>query len=444
MTQYGLLSPSQPQGLLNYDEKQSRLDAFINSIGAMSPHLLAAGAASTDPGNFGRSMAQAGQAFSQTHQNSLANSRSAALQDFSTRAQLAEYQRKRKQDMARERYSTAMQMGGKDMAGQPVDVRGLLADAYPDRVAEAQIPGLLGPQKPIEVSPGATLYDPKTRSAMYTAPGQNKPTSLQQNLQDAGLKPGTPRYQEAILASLNKPGVSVNLGNNDKTNPKVLARYEDAYSRNASRQDRLRGLESMASLAGRVQSGFGADTRLEATKALSALGFDVDMSGVASAEQFRTLAMDRVMEHIAKTKGAISEKEMAAFERASPSLANTPEGNRLILKAAIEAERRAAVVDEFTQQTVQENPEIGLFALDRLVSNYRRELSKQPVFSPEEMEAFSNPNAAGSSAPYQQGKQQPPRVVRNPQTGKLEMQTAPPQGLDNPMSGRGDEHLRGR
>lgn len=399
MTQYGLLPPA-PNNLLGYDEKQARLDAFINSIGAMSPHLLAAGAASTDPGNFGRNMGQAGQAFGQTHQNSMANSRNTAIQDFNTRAQMADLQRKLKQGMARDRYTNAMRMGGKDMAGQPVNMTGLLAEAYPERVAEAQIPGLVGPQKPIEVSPGATLYDPRSRSAMYTAPGQNKPTSLQQNLQAAGLKPGDPRYEEAILASLNKPGVSVNLGGDEKTSKQVLARYEDAYSRSVSRQDRLRGLESMASLAGNVQSGFGADTKLEATKALSALGFDVDMSKVASAEQFRTLAMDRVMEHIAKSKGAISEKEMAAFERASPSLANTPEGNRLILKAAIAAERRAAMIDDFTQRTVQENPEIGLFALDRRVNDYRRELAKQPVFSSEEMEAFNSPNTAGAAPAY--------------------------------------------
>jgi len=400
MSEYGLLPPQSGYGLLGYDEKQARLDAFINSIGAMSPHLLAAGAASTDPGNFGRNMAQAGQAFSQTRQNSMANSRNTAIQDFNTRAQMADLQRKLTQGMARDRYTNAMRMGGKDMAGQPVDMTGLLAEAYPERVAEAQIPGLIGPQNPIEVSPGATLYDPRSRSAMYTAPGQNKPTSLQQNLQAAGLKPGDPRYQETILASLNKPGVSVNLGGDEKTSKQVLARYEDAYSRSVSRQDRLRGLESMASLAGNVQSGFGADTKLEATKALSALGFDVDMSKVASAEQFRTLAMDRVMEHIAKSKGAISEKEMAAFERASPSLANTPEGNRLILKAAIAAERRAAMIDEFTQRTVQENPEIGLFALDRMVNNYRRELAKQPVFSSEEMEAFNSPNLASAAPAY--------------------------------------------
>lgn len=420
MSEYGLLPPT-PTNLLGYDEKQARLDAFINSVGAMSPHLMAAGAPSTDPGNFGRNIGQAGQAFGQAHQSSLANSRNTAMQNLSTNAQMADYYRKKKQDMARDRFAMAAAMGGKDMAGRPVDNMGLLAAAYPDKVAAAQAANAFTPQKPIQVSPGATLYDPRTRSAMYTAPGQNKPTSLQQNLQAAGFTPGTPAYQDMLKASLSKPGVAVNLGNNDETNPKVLARYEDAYSRSATRRDRLRGLESMASLSGQVQSGFGADTKIEAKKALNALGFDVDMSGVATAEQFRTLAMDRVMEHIAKSKGAISEKEMAAFERASPSLANTPEGNRLILKAAIAAERRAAMVDDFTQQTVQQNPEIGLFALDRMVNDYRRELAQTPVFSSDEMEAFSNPNAAGTPAAYEQGKPQRRRVIRNPETGELEL-----------------------
>ncbi len=403
MTEYGLLAPdSQPgMGLLNYNPRQSNLDAFLRGFGAMGSHMIAAGGPSTDPNNFSRQMAKAGEAFQNVRRQSIEDDRARAMQDMNNRMVLSQYQRQQQRDLARDRFANAAAMGGKDMAGQPVNVQGLLADAYPDKMAEMQI-GLLAPQKPLEVSPGATLVNPKTMQALYTSPGQNIPTSLQRNLRDAGLVPGTKPYQEAILASLNKPGVAVNLGGDESVSKQVLARYQDAYSRNAERRDRLRGLESMMKLAGNVQSGFGADTKLEATKALNALGFDVDLSSVASAEQFRTLAMDRVMEHVAKSKGAISEKEMAAFERASPSLANTPEGNRLILKAAIEAERRAALVDDFIQNEVQQNPDIGLFALDRRANDFRRQLAQTPVFTPEEMARFENPQA-GPVPEYQPG-----------------------------------------
>ncbi len=404
MTEYGLLSPDVWQsgnGLLNYNPKEANLKAVWDGLGLLGSRLIAGGGPSTDPNNLSRNVAEGLSGFSEARNQSLADSRARAFQDM----QVADMQRQRQREeqtaLARDRFANVAAMGGKDMAGNPVNMQGLLAGAFPDKMAEMQI-GAMSPQKPLEVSPGATLVNPKTMQALYTAPGQNKPTSLQQNLQAAGLKPGDPRYQEAILASLSKPGVAVNLGGDESVSKQVLARYEDANSRNTTRRERLRGLESMMNLAGNIQSGFGADTKLEAQKLFSQLGFNVDMSKVASAEQFRTLAMDRIMEHVANSKGAISEKEMDAFERASPSLANTPEGNKLILKAAIEAERRAALVDDFLMRTTQQNPEIGLFELDRKVSDYRRQLAETPVFTPEEMSLFQNPQATASPQ-YQPG-----------------------------------------
>ncbi len=439
MTKYGLLSPphSGGGGLLDFDEKQSRVDAFVQGLGAMSGNFLAAGASSTDPGNFGRNMANIGQSFGQTFNGSLNNSRAKAFQDIQVSDMQRKRQREEQETLARDRYinSATMPNGPTNTAGQAQNTpMGLLAKANPKAFVQSSMKNAMTSQSPIEVSPGASLYDPTTRQALWTAPGQNKPTTLQQNLKAAGMRPGTPGYSKAILASLNKPGVAVNLGNDDKTNPKVLARYESAYQNSNDRRDMLRGLETMMRLAPQIDSGYGAGMQLEGSKALAALGIDVDQSKIATAEQFRTLAMDRILERVAMTKGAISEKEMSAFERASPSLANTPQGNQLILKAAIEAERRAAMVDDFSMRTVQESPDIGLFQLDRKVSEFRHDMAKRPVFSPDEMQIIQGAHQASAVKKYNPNSSSAPRVVRNPDTGKLEMQTAP-QGYRNPLSG---------
>lgn len=66
---------------------------------------------------------------------------------------------------------------------------------------------------------------------------------------------------------------------------------------------------------------------------LSTLGIE-SPEGAANTEQFRVNAMTSVMDWIAQTKGAISEKEMDMFIAASPSLTKTREGNKLILQTA--------------------------------------------------------------------------------------------------------------
>lgn len=104
MAQYGLLPPQSGYGLLGYDEKQARLDAFLSGLGNTSAALLAAGAPSTDPGNFGRNMAQVAPGFAQGFQNSMQNSRNRAFQDMQANMQQQQFamqQKKQKDEEAR-------------------------------------------------------------------------------------------------------------------------------------------------------------------------------------------------------------------------------------------------------------------------------------------------------------------------------------------------------
>jgi len=62
-------------------------------------------------------------------------------------------------------------------------------------------------------------------------------------------------------------------------------------------------------------------------------------SEISSPEVFYSLAGDFVMGQIAKTKGAISNKEMAYFEMISPGLSRSKQGNILQLQLAKEVNK---------------------------------------------------------------------------------------------------------
>lgn len=83
--------------------------------------------------------------------------------------------------------------------------------------AESQAPrGLLGGQLSMDEykakTAGLLFKQGKAKEALAMLGGGGKQTSLQQNLLAAGLQPGTPEYQKAVLANVMKPGVSISTG----------------------------------------------------------------------------------------------------------------------------------------------------------------------------------------------------------------------------------------
>jgi len=136
----GLLDPYSPGGLL--DPGMARRDAFLRGLGALGSHLISAGAPSTDPGNFGRQVAMGGQAMNQAYGSSMDQSRQYAMQDLKTRLAMEQYKRDKQKQLAQDRLANAVDMGGKDMAGNPVDIRAMAASAAPGEYAK----GLIGAQ----------------------------------------------------------------------------------------------------------------------------------------------------------------------------------------------------------------------------------------------------------------------------------------------------------
>lgn len=141
-------------------------------------------------------------------------------------------------------------------------------------------------------------------------------------------------------------------------------RYEAANTSIDEADGILSDVSQMAALVNRVDSGSFAETKLTLQKTMQAMGMDVDLSGIANAEAMKAKGMDFVMKRIAQTKGAISEKEMAAFAKASPGIMNTPEGNRRILALVKNVTDRMKAEAEAVREAYGNNPDISVKELD--------------------------------------------------------------------------------
>ena len=186
--------------------------------------------------------------------------------------------------------------------------------------------------------------------------------ALQQNisamLQAQGLKPGTPEYDVAFANEIQKylsksSGTSVDIGGiNLKAEGKGTEQmYVNAANRNDAAFKKIQETSQLASdqnisidsmmriMRNMDESDFGTfgTTKLYLKQFAKQLGLNPE--DISSAEVFYSLAGDFVMGQIAKTKGAISNKEMAYFEMISPGLSRSKQGNILQLQLAKEVNK---------------------------------------------------------------------------------------------------------
>tara|TARA_R110002020_G_scaffold208070_1_gene413719 strand:- start:2001 stop:3560 length:1560 start_codon:yes stop_codon:yes gene_type:complete len=194
---------------------------------------------------------------------------------------------------------------------------------------------------------------------------QIKPASvpaLQQNiramLEGQGLKPGTPEYDVAFANAINdyltkSSGTTVDIGGiNLKAEGKGTEQmYINAANRNDASFTKIQTTAGLASdqnisidsmmriMRNMNDSDFGTfgTTKLYLKQFAKQLG--LNDSEISSPEVFYSLAGDFVMGQIAKTKGAISNKEMAYFEMISPGLSRSKQGNILQLQLAKEVNK---------------------------------------------------------------------------------------------------------
>lgn len=131
-------------GLLVTDGDKAQ--ALYKGLLGLGSQLMAGSAPSLQPGGFQRGMAAGGQAFQKGYQGHINDTLGRQVQGMQAvsaqqqmEAQKAEMARKQQQQLAMDRYASARAMGGKDMAGNPVDMDGLLYQAAPRAMMSAEI-----------------------------------------------------------------------------------------------------------------------------------------------------------------------------------------------------------------------------------------------------------------------------------------------------------------
>lgn len=129
-------------GLLTQADKKQALYQGLLQGGA---RMLEASGPSTQPGGFGRSLGRGAQAFQQGYEGDIEATRGRKAEDYMLERQhtadeqaAEEAKRTRLHNLAIDRLGMASQMGGMDMAGRPVDMKGLAGAAYPELLAKSQ------------------------------------------------------------------------------------------------------------------------------------------------------------------------------------------------------------------------------------------------------------------------------------------------------------------
>ncbi len=186
---------------------------------------------------------------------------------------------------------------------------------------------------------------------------QNKPTALMQNLQAAGLQPGTPEYRDAIIKSETKPLVNMPAQEKeyDKELGKSLAKeMVESQKSGANAQRDLANLEVMQQALSdpNLYTGSGGQAVQGLKKAAQTL-FGVSVKGVASGELAQNLANEIAVNNKDKLPGPMSNADREFLVDMAPTISKSPEGNRLILELGMAHKRweaaKAQVAREYTR-----------------------------------------------------------------------------------------------
>lgn len=192
-------------------------------------------------------------------------------------------------------------------------------------------------------------------------PGQ-RPTSLMQNLEAAGLQPGTPAYRDAVLQGTR--GTTVNVGAGEKAwdteSAKLFAkRYDDLTTQAQSAQQML-GLYDLAQAG--LDSGVRTGSFGGAEQAVRQLGLALGIGNadkiaggeLLTAVQNRMALQMRSPDSGMGMPGAVSDRDLTFLKEAQIGLDRTPEGNRKMLDAFRRLEQRKVEIAQLADQYVQQ------------------------------------------------------------------------------------------
>ena len=162
-------------------------------------------------------------------------------------------------------------------------------------------------------------------------------------------------------------------------------------------------LNRFEQLASMVETGNLANFQKELLNWANSLGLDlsgVNLEKLGGLDALNSVAGRFVMQQVAKTKGAVSDREMAYFMKISSNISNSPLGNQLIINMARQMNDRAIAENDllttFLDEQYVEDPTQTAYALQLKWKKIQRDFrEKNQLFTgdiAEEIEQFHKDN----------------------------------------------------
>lgn len=158
------------------------------------------------------------------------------------------------------------------------------------------------------------------------------PTALMQNLEAAGLKPGTKEYRDAVLAG-TKGGITVNTGDTSgsgafykKADELRAGTIVDAATAGMDAGRRMVQIDQLGQLLGNVETG-----GLAAVKQLAG-EWGINTEGLSDIQAAQALINQMVPSQRPPGSGTMSDADLALFKQSIPRIINQPGGNELIIR----------------------------------------------------------------------------------------------------------------
>jgi hypothetical protein len=131
-----------------------------------------------------------------------------------------------------------------------------------------------------------------------------------------------------------------------------------------------------------METGFAESLVMKFKSAANRLGIGEDFD-ISNQELFQNVVGPRLLDYVAQTKGAISNREFATFEGWSASIDKTAEGNLKILEVTRRIAQRELDVARYTKKLLSEDPVYtqsiqGTFKLQAKVEEYIEKLASDP------------------------------------------------------------------
>lgn len=193
----------------------------------------------------------------------------------------------------------------------------------------------------------------RVRAMAAMAPNK---TTLEKNLLAAGYKPGTPEYEEAVRAFLQKPsGTTITL--DQKTEEeyqkraveyafKRLGEADKAVNNLRAMEGELQTIVNITSIDGKADTGPMKETILGIRQIAASLGLlsDEEVEKLSDDELLQRSMYKIIPNMRVSGSGSSSDKDMSNFRMAAPNFSRTDLGNRKIAQGMlqiIEQEKKA-------------------------------------------------------------------------------------------------------